>query len=1321
MLESTNASLFKAGDLILIDAEIFKVGQVTGNSITVSERALGGTTAAQHLPGASVVLFYPGTALEKAIPASTAGALETVSVASVSGFKVGHTIAINDEFMFVASVDVTNKQLGVYRGYSQSAGTKTPAQAAGSLVGLYNPTTAVARIKAAVTAADTSITVFTTRGFTANMYIQIDEEIMKITSLTSTSFTVLRGQAQTTAAAHVVGAEYRSLTLETVTLLPTALASPLAKDDTSMTVISFEGMKVGLYMHMYDYSYDDGSNYFHEIVQITSITGTTVGIERGLFGTTVSIRDPWPARTVVSIATSVFKLTSDLTKCTLPCSSTIESSPSYPLDTTSLGLAIGDYLTLFFDWYEILKVTDFNETSITVDRGVFGSGTNNWNKGEPILTKLSSATSLPKYYTDAYVETKLPVLPRLQGAVGSDATSITLADVSSSQSGYSSIPGGSYIVIDTEVLYVPTTPTSSTFEVQPANITNRTEHAKDAYVLVVGNPSYLTDAISDKADTIISVKDNSGFQPGQYVVVYNGEMNGNKKDSPELMLINDVLTSNQLNVTRGINPIEAQCSGLSWCYQPRAHSSGDVVFVHDNVYVNSQTGIAPGDYVEMVIAFPVVPEIALVTASSPNLLNIKHGQFGTLSFFPFSPWGGWMSVASRYGLRSAILVAPLTNNATFIIVNDATGLFQYDVIAIGQELLQITSLANNLVGVTRSVQGSLATSHAQGSSVTYVRSSTTALASSPTQTAAGRRLLQTVSAGISASATQIAVSGTMPAQGTNILVDDEVMLVLAVDKTTSTITVARAQQGTAAAAHSASAEIELSIGAQYFMSTIIGATGVLQSISGSNAGLYARPLITNPDTTDATPMLYLDGLAVIQSPAKLPSAPVLSLNYLAPALTSYPGAIPSLIMPSVSYPVVYSPAKYSSDPLYYQDRMDGYDLMRPRSAVLEGSSNKINGTSPVYVLDSFGQMLGDHVTGSETLRVTLQALATALATTPVLSSSVSSTARVTASYSITQESSSLGSVWGAPSKVYSPFLGYSIKSVAASGTISPAALSNAVLDSTSTTVTLSASVTFITSGSYIRIDNEVMLVTAVAGSSLTVVRGQRQTYATTHAAQASVYSDCVGRLYAEPSLEGGEPAVLDFDGNTVTVVSGGSGYLSSSKIHACGSATRCDYSVATANTCSLTFTASLGSAVQEVYLNNTVAARALGGQLSGLTSSSSRFILWKTQSRKVSTTLPSSTPASPSATTATTTPAGSSINVGAIVGGVIGGVAGAALLGFLAYKLLAPATVVKSPVEEMVPVYLPQTYPVLPVDYASAAPMPLQTPVYGQQPMAYGM
>ncbi|EKX37841.1 hypothetical protein GUITHDRAFT_115981 [Guillardia theta CCMP2712] len=792
-----DASSFKAGDLILIDSEIFKIGTVTGNTITVSERALGGTSQSQHFPGASVVLFFPGTALEKAVLTSVAGTVETIYVASASGFAVDESVAVDDEFMLVASVDTTANTLSVYRGYTQAEGTETPSHPAAALVGLFNPKAAVAKTSASITATATTLPVFTTRGFTANTYIQIGNEIMLITALNTGSFTILRAQAYTQAASHASGAEYTAVSVETVSLLPIAL-------------------------------------------------------------------------------------------------------------NTDLSIS----------------------------------------------------------------------------------------------------------------------------------------------------------------DTLISMGPNAGK------------------------------------------------------------------------------------------------------------------------------------------------------------------------------------------------------------------------------------------------------TGTLPAQGTNILVEQEVIYVLSLNKSASTITVSRGQQGTTAAAHNANAEIVLSISAQYLSETIIGATGVLQSISGSNSGLYARPLITNPGTTDATPMLYLDGIAVISSPSKLQKAPVLSLNYLAPALTPF-GVNQDLIVSSLSYPVIYNPAKYSTDPLYYQDRMDGYDLMRPNSPVLESSSNRINGTSPVYILDSFGQMLGDHVVGSESIAVTLQARTSAISTNPVLSSTASSTLTTKASYKVTQQSSSLGSVWGAPSKVYSPFLGYSIKSVAASGVQSPATLS-AQIDTTTVTVSLTAAVAYITVNSFIRIDNEVMKVSAVTGNTLTIVRAQRSTYATTHATNANVYSDCIGRLYAEPSLEGGEPAILDFSGTSVTVVSGGSGYLSSSHVYACGSVTRCDYAGAQVNTCSLTFTASLGPAVTEVYLNHTVATRALGGQMTGLTSSSSRFFLWKTRPSKVSmvvssaasntsnssnsSTVVEALETTPSPTTSsfihaadvTTTPAGtgkaaseiplqaaSASNVGVVVGCAVGGVIGAGLLGFLTHKFVFKATMLK--------------------------------------------
>ncbi|EKX32237.1 hypothetical protein GUITHDRAFT_121593 [Guillardia theta CCMP2712] len=142
----------------------------------------------------------------------------------------------------------------------------------------------------------------------------------------------------------------------------------------------------------------------------------------------------------------------------------------------------------------------------------------------------------------------------------------------------------------------------------------------------------------------------------------------------------------------------------------------------------------------------------------------------------------------------------------------------------------------------------------------------------------------------------------------------------------------------------------------------------------------------------------------------------------------------------------------------------------------------------------------------------------------------------------------------------------------------------------------------------------------------------------------------------------------------------------------------------------------------DMYFNDTIAGSYSNGQKSALLSASSRMFAWKTDPRKLAVIVGASAAAMSTQANASssTTPAGGQ-NIGAIIGGVIGGVVGAGLLGLLAYKLLLLKAVGKAVDVEMVPVYLPQAYPALDVEYAAAAAMPVGTPAYGQQPMALGM
>jgi hypothetical protein len=81
-------------------------------------------------------------------------------------------------------------------------------------------------------------------------------------------------------------------------------------------------------------------------------------------------------------------------------------------------------------------------------------------------------------------------------------------------------------------------------------------------------------------------------------------------------------------------------------------------------------------------------------------------------------------------------------------------------------------------------------------------------------------------------------------------------------------------------------------------------------------------------------------------------------------------------------------------------------------------------------------------------------------------------------------------------------------------------------------------------------------------------------------------------------------------------------------------------------------------------------------------------------------------------------------NTGAIVGGVVGGLLGLLLLAAIAYYCCrqqeqGPTGRAVAQEKPMVPVYLPQAYPVIPAEYApAAAPMPVMPMEYVQQPMA---
>eukprot|EP00960_Hanusia_phi_P058236 763823-Hanusia_phi.AAC.1 len=246
-------------------------------------------------------------------------------------------------------------------------------------------------------------------------------------------------------------------------------------------------------------------------------------------------------------------------------------------------------------------------------------------------------------------------------------------------------------------------------------------------------------------------------------------------------------------------------------------------------------------------------------------------------------------------------------------------------------------------------------------------------------------------------------------------IDNEVVLLAGVDSPTTILS--RGARGTAALAHAQGAAVSIpssifslsfslestlfnSFGISIRPSYNMNAAGVLGlsdfMIVKGGAGLRDKPLF------DFRMNRYMDASGNLQNTdARIQEAHVFTSltnhSFLHVDLTKT--FTKRLIDAKLQYPAVYNPYRFGNNPLYFQDRMDGFDHLSP-SSFLSRTSNAINASStyrnepgsPVYILDAYGHLLGDDTVQSQRLSID--------------------------SYSIVNEPSVLGSFWSKPSLLF---------------------------------------------------------------------------------------------------------------------------------------------------------------------------------------------------------------------------------------------------------------------------------------------------------------
>ena len=258
-----------AGTYVSVDSEVLLVTAVVAadGALTVS-RAQAGSSAAPHSAGALV------TPLPRhlAAPITAASATLALSPAFLAGFGVaaGKLIALASELVLVQSV--AGGAVTVSRGQAGSAAASHAAGTAAYVV----PRSALA---APCSAADAAVYVNPADmpgiPVVAGTYARIDDEILLVTAVSGPAISVSRGQAGSTAQAHVARASFFAVARF-------SLAAPAAASSASLSLSPNDALALsaaGPYVSV------DG-----ELMQIVSNSTGALGVVRGVGGLCATVR-----------------------------------------------------------------------------------------------------------------------------------------------------------------------------------------------------------------------------------------------------------------------------------------------------------------------------------------------------------------------------------------------------------------------------------------------------------------------------------------------------------------------------------------------------------------------------------------------------------------------------------------------------------------------------------------------------------------------------------------------------------------------------------------------------------------------------------------------------------------------------------------------------------------------------------------------------------------------------------------------------------------------------------------------------------------------
>lgn len=683
---------------------------------------------------------------ETSISVANATVFRTPSGVSLTNFVV----KIDEEYIRIASVNETTKVLTVTsRGYNGSAAA-AHGQNAG--ITLFAGSPLAADCKSGITASATSLSVSNATPFypATPFTIQIEQELLRVTSKNGTAFGVTRGYGGTTGAIHATN---QPVTLFGESTLATALLSGISSSDTTIVVASTAGMPAsGSFCLQIE----------NETIKIASLSGQTLSVAgggRGFNGTTAAAHS-----TGVAVRSATTTLAADVwTGITSSATSlTVASSAPFStfLSTASYTLKSGDEL-------------------ITVPAGGFSSSTRQFLG----VTRGQYGTTAARH---ARLDVVQPYALTTSSAICRSGISNTATSLQVAVTTYIPSSGTYHVKIGSEVLKVTSTngATRTLSGITRAqNGTTAAYHATGAVVQLFAS------------STLAMTSNVSLAATGTTVKVANGDLFPSSGNFAIQIDNEKILISSRSTTT-----LTVATAGRGYqSTTPAVHLHGSIVtLVPQGTTTLSSTGDTTIS-VASTAQFPSAGKFEIVvdsekmsaTKTSSTVLTVTRGYNGT--------------TAADHASGSVVQLAPTSYGTTTILDAGDTSITvatanvlprallsneQYDIIVDG-EVMSVTSIDSSGVGTVVSVTRTNPVPHASGGTVSLRNPVSTTLSS----------------ASVSASVV-VAAATTFPgAAPFTIKIDNEQMLVTGVSG--STFTVQRGQNGTAVADHAVDATVRL--------------------------------------------------------------------------------------------------------------------------------------------------------------------------------------------------------------------------------------------------------------------------------------------------------------------------------------------------------------------------------------------------------------------------------------------------------------------------------------------------------------------------------